>query len=113
LEAYNQDVKLSDGKERFCEPCTISKQHAILNHIPQERAKAKLDRIHINIAGGSATLPPAINNAIEDGEFDYKNANTPSFRGARYFIIITNDYSRYRWFFILKLKSNALQTFIN
>src|SRR5450755_1928930 len=25
LEAYNQDIKLSDGKERFCEPCTISK----------------------------------------------------------------------------------------
>jgi hypothetical protein len=96
LEAYNQDVKLSDGKERFCEPCTISKQHIIPSHIPQERAKAKFDRIHIDIAGGGATLPPAISNAIEDGEFDYKNADTPSLRGARYFMIITDDYSRYR-----------------
>ena len=113
LEAYNQNVKLSDRKKRFCELCTISKQHTIPSHIPQERAKAKLDRIHIDIASGDATLPPAISNAIEDSEFNYKNIDTPSLRGARYFMIITNDYSRYRWFFVLKLKSDALQTFIN
>jgi hypothetical protein len=50
---------------------------------------------------------------IEDGEFDYKNTDTLSFRGARYFIIITDDYSRYRWFFVLKLKSDPLQIFID
>jgi histone deacetylase 1/2 len=113
LEAFNHEIKLSDGKERFCEPCTISKQHAIPSHTPQERAKARLDLIHIDIAGGGATLPSTVATAMEDGEFDYKNADTPSLRGARYFMIIIDDYSRYRWFFILVNKSDALQTLID
>jgi hypothetical protein len=96
LESHNFDVKLSDGKTRFCELYTLGKQHAIPNHKSQSRAEAKLNRIHIDIAGGSATLPPTIAKAIEDSEFDYKNASQPSMRGARYFILITDDYSRYR-----------------
>jgi hypothetical protein len=28
----------------------------------------------------------------------------PTFKGAKYFMIITDDYSRYRWFFTLKRK---------
>ena len=31
----------------------------------------------------------------------------PTPRGAKYFMIITDDYSRYRWFFALKQKSDA------
>jgi hypothetical protein len=31
----------------------------------------------------------------------------PILKGAKYFIIITDDYSRYRWFFTLKRKSDA------
>jgi hypothetical protein len=30
-------------------------------------------------------------------------------KGAKYFMIITDDYSRYRWFFILKRKLNAVK----
>jgi hypothetical protein len=58
--------------------------------------EARLDRIHIDIDGGGATLPPAIAQAIDDSEFDYKDASQPSVRDARYFILITDDYSRYR-----------------
>jgi hypothetical protein len=96
LESHNFDIKLSNGKTRFCESYTLGKQYAIPNHEPQPRAEAKLDRIHINIAGGGATLPPAIAEAIEDSEFDYKNASQSLMRGARYFILITDDYFRYR-----------------
>jgi hypothetical protein len=48
---------MSDAKERFCEPCRYGKQTATPNHTPQARAKARLERIHIDLAGGGATLP--------------------------------------------------------
>jgi hypothetical protein len=32
---------------------------------------------------------------------------SPISKGAKYFMIITDDYSRYRWFFALKRKSDA------
>jgi hypothetical protein len=96
LESYNFDITLSDEKTRFCELCTLDKQYAIFNYELQSRAEIRLDRIHINIAGGGATLPSIIAKAIEDSEFDYENANQSSVRGARYFIFITNNYSRYR-----------------
>jgi hypothetical protein len=31
----------------------------------------------------------------------------PILKGAKYFMIIIDDYSRYRWFFVLKRKSDA------
>jgi Integrase core domain len=37
--------------------------------------------------------------------FDYNIP--PTLKGAKYFMIITDDYSRYRWFFALKRKSDA------
>jgi hypothetical protein len=96
LELFNFDIKLYDGKIRLCELYTLSKQYAISNHAPQIRAKTRLERIYIDIAGGGATLPPAIAKAIEKGEFDYKNASQFSLRDTRYFMMIINDYSRYR-----------------
>jgi hypothetical protein len=75
LESYNFDIKLSDGKARFCESYTLNKQHIIFNYESQPRAEARLDRIYINIVDGSATLSPAIIKAIENGEFDYKDAS--------------------------------------
>jgi hypothetical protein len=37
--------------------------------------------------------------------FDYNIPPIP--KGVKYFIIITDNYSRYRWFFTLKRKSDA------
>jgi hypothetical protein len=31
----------------------------------------------------------------------------PTFKGVKYFMIITDNYSRYRWFFALKRKLDA------
>jgi hypothetical protein len=96
LKSHNFDIKLSNGKAQFCELYTLNKQHIISSHKLQSRAKARLDRIHINIAGEGAILSPAITKAIKDSEFDYKNANQSLIRDARYFILIINDYFRYR-----------------
>jgi hypothetical protein len=96
LESYNFDIKLSDGKTRFCELCTLEKQYIIPNYESQPRAEVRFDRIYIDITGGDATLSPTIAEAIEDSEFDYKNASQSSVRDARYFIFIIDDYFRYR-----------------
>jgi hypothetical protein len=34
LATHNSQIKLANKKELFCESCTYSKQHAILNHKP-------------------------------------------------------------------------------
>jgi hypothetical protein len=96
LESHNFDIKLSDGKILFCELYTLGKQYIIPSHESQSREEIRLDRIYINIAGGDAILSSAITQAIEDSEFDYKNASQPSMRDARYFMLIINGYSRYR-----------------
>ena len=38
---------------------------------------------------------------------------TPSFEGAKYYLIITDDYTRYRWIRFLSQKSQALQELKN
>jgi hypothetical protein len=97
------EIKISDTKERFCEPCRYGKQIANPSHTSRTRAKARLDRIHINLISGGATLPPIIKtiNILNPGtvfeeKFDYELINITSIKDARYFMLITDDYSRYR-----------------
>jgi hypothetical protein len=113
-------IKMSDAKERFCESCRYGKQTANPSHTPRARAKARLDRIHINLVSGGATLPPTIKTisilnpgTVFEEEFDYELADVASTKGARYFMLITDDYSRYRWFFTMKNKADALQILID
>jgi hypothetical protein len=96
-------IKISNAKKRFCEPYRYGKQTANPSHTPKTRVKAKLDRIHINLTGGGATLSPIIKtvNILNSGtvfeeEFDYKLIDVASIKGARYFMLITDDYSKYR-----------------
>jgi hypothetical protein len=96
-------IKISDAKKRFCEPCRYGKQTANPNHTLKIRAKAKLDRIYINLADGNITLPLIMKTVnilnpdiIFEKEFDYELANVANIKGAHYFILITNNYSRYR-----------------
>jgi hypothetical protein len=102
LATYSSQIKLANNKELFCEPCTYGKQHAIPNHKPQPRVKAAFDLIHVDLSGGKKSLPKANSRMLT---FDDDIPPTP--KGAKYFMIITDDYSRYRWFFALKRKSDA------
>jgi Integrase core domain len=102
LATYSSQIKLANNKELFCELYTYSKQHAIPNYKPQPRAKAAFDLIHIDLNGGKKSLPKANSRILT---FDDNIPPTP--KGAKYFMIITDDYSRYRWFFALKRKSDA------
>lgn len=102
LATYSSQIKLANTKESFCEPCIYGKQHAIPNHEPQTRAKAMFDLIHIDLGGGRTTLPIANSRMLI-----FDDDITPTPKGAKLFMIITDDYSRYRWFFTLKHKSDA------
>jgi hypothetical protein len=102
LELYIK-IKISDIKERFCESYRYGKQTANFNYPPKIRVKTKLDRIYINLAGENATLPLIINffnifnlGTIFEEKFDYELVDITNIKDARYFILIIDDYSRYR-----------------
>ena len=100
-------VHLSTNKQTFCEPCTFGKQRTKLSHKQQERANAKLDFIHIDLAGGKSSLTED-SDILQIDLFDDEDI-PPTQKGSRYFMLITDDYSRYRWFFAMKYKSEAYQ----
>jgi hypothetical protein len=102
LATHSSQIKLANDKELFCESCTYNKQYAISNYEPQIRAETIFDLIHINLGGGKNSLLKANSRMLA---FDDDIPPIP--KGAKYFIIITDNYSRYRWFFILKRKLDA------
>jgi hypothetical protein len=104
LATHSSQIKLANKKELFCESCAYGKQYAIPNHKPQTRAEAAFDLIHINLDGGKNSLLKANSRILT---FDDDIPPIP--KGVKYFMIITDNYSRYRWFFILKRKSDAVK----
>jgi hypothetical protein len=61
------------------------------NYESQPRAKTAFDFIHIDLSSGRSILP----NANTDMLIFDKDI-PPIVKGSRYFIIITDDYTRYR-----------------
>jgi hypothetical protein len=70
-----------------CGACIQGKQHRIPSRDPMTRATTKLGLIHVDLGGGGNI--------------------TPSVGGAKYYMIITDDLTRYRWVYFLKYKSEA------
>jgi GAG-pre-integrase domain len=102
LATYSSQIKLANNKELFCELYTYGKQYAIPNHKSQSRAETAFDLIHIDLGGGKKSLLKANSRMLT---FD---DNIPfTLKGAKYFMIITDNYSRYRWFFAFKRKLDA------
>jgi hypothetical protein len=102
LILYNK-IKISDVKERFCESYKYKKLTANTSHTLKIRITAKLNRIYINLAGGNTTLPLIIkiinifnSDIIFEKEYDYELIDVTNIKSARYFILIIDDYSRYR-----------------
>ena len=67
--------------------------------------EAIFDLIYINLNDGRTSLLIANSRILI---FNDDIPLTPG--GSKYFMIITDDYSRYRWFFALKQKSDAAKT---
>lgn len=84
-------IKIHDnheGNHPRCEACIQGKQHRIPSRDQMSRATTKLGLIHVDLGGGGKILP--------------------SVGGSKYYMIITDDFTRYRWTYFLKYKSEAL-----
>jgi hypothetical protein len=83
----------------FCEICRKAKQRRQSSKDPAPRATKILARIHIDIAGGGATL-------------DCKDKEAPpGIKNIHYFMIITDDATRYQWVYTLRTRDEAIPTF--
>jgi hypothetical protein len=91
LATNSSQIKLANNKELFCESCAYGKQHAIPNHKSQTRADSIFDLIHVNLGGDKNSLPKTNSRMLT-----FNDDIPPIFKGAKYFMIITDDYSRHR-----------------
>jgi hypothetical protein len=73
--AKQLDYKLV-GTQQFCETCQLTKAQQKISHQPQEKTTAVGDLIHCDTVGP---------------------LSTPGYRGEKYFLLLTDDYSGYRW----------------
>jgi hypothetical protein len=87
-------IKIIGSKRlSFCEACTLAKQHKQSKKRPTRRATQRLARIFIDIAGGGETL--------KDPD---PNKEVLTMNGFKYFVLITDDATCFRWGFLLYSK---------
>lgn len=103
LESLVNGIALKGSSEQndFCEPCVYGKQHRTPSRVPMQRATAKFERIHTDLGGGGKTLNAETPGYVEGF------ADTPSIGNNHYYIVFTDDYTRFRWWYPLKSKSEA------
>ena len=101
LKLEQQKILKIKGRKTlaFCDICRQAKQRRQISKDPASRATKILARIHIVIAGGGATL-----NCKDEQA-------PPGIENTRYFLLITDDATRYRWFFTLRTTDEAIPTF--
>jgi hypothetical protein len=73
----------------FCDTCQKAKQTRHVSSTAAQRAVKPLAQIYIDIAGGGSSLGCSDNEA------------PPAAKGIRYFMIITDDATQYRWIYFL------------
>lgn len=76
----------------FCDSCKIGKLHQLPFANCPITAKQPLELVYSDVWGPAPMV---------------------SIGGYRYYIVFVDAYTRYSWLFLLKLKSDSLQTFIN
>ena len=90
LPSQATGIKIDDEvlASTVCESCIQGKQQRTPSRDQMTRVSAKLGLVHVDIGGGGHI--------------------TPSVGGAKYYMIVTDDLTRYRWVFFLKYKWEAL-----
>ncbi|CAH0718942.1 unnamed protein product, partial [Brenthis ino] len=83
-----QNIKFKNSKEETCLPCLKGKQHKFPFPLSTHRATKPGEVIHIDIGG-----------PIEE----------TSLGGAKFFLLIKDDYSKYRKVYFLKNKSQSIE----
>jgi hypothetical protein len=86
-----QEFRIRFSKKEFCETCVMAKQRRMPSKEPVERAKRPGQRIHVDLCGEGYTF--ASKELQKSAEFKELPASEG---GAKYFIVITDDFSRCR-----------------
>ena len=86
VTGFDLDTSSLDAS-KFCEPCVFAKHTRISSRHAITRVNAPFRRIHADFSGGGKTLP--------------------LLGGKHYFMVLTDDFTRYRWVFFLTKKSDA------
>jgi hypothetical protein len=97
-----QDFRIRFSKKEFYETCVMAKQRRMPSKKPAERAKRPGQRIHVDLCGGGYTF--ASKELQKSAEFEELLASEG---GVKYFIMMTDDFSRYRKTVPLKRKNEA------
>jgi transposase InsO family protein len=101
-ETAKEEFQVRTHKKELCEVCVMAKRKWKPNRVPAERAKRVGQRIHADLCGGGYTF--ASKELQQSAEFE----KLPSSEGgAKYFIVITDDFSRYCKTVPLKHKNEA------
>ena len=85
----------AETPQGVCEACVKGGQHRNVSRVKMTPTAAPLDLVHVDL-GGSWKMPRSVG-------------------GARYWLVLTDDFSRYRWVFTIHTKSEAhprLQEFL-
>ena len=85
-------IPCSPSTLSFCDSCKLGKYHQLPFICHDITTKGPLELIYSDVLGPSPTV---------------------SVKGFRYYIVFVDAYSRFTWLYPLKLKSDALPTFIS
>lgn len=103
-KALNFRISGSKSTSRwFCSDCVKANMKRKHPRQPMPRATRPFQRVYIDMAGGGRTV---------GGE--HTSDDDPSFLSRqhhRYFLLITDDATRYRWVYFLERKSDAVQSY--
>jgi Reverse transcriptase (RNA-dependent DNA polymerase) len=97
-------IVLAPGKKTFCEPCVLGRQRRRPNRTMQVMRATKVgQKLHMDLCGGGYTFA---SRETQEGEgFSELPASQG---GAKLFLVITDDYSRWRSVVPMKKKSDTV-----
>ena len=92
-----------------CTTCSQSKLTRQPSHLSFRPTTERLERIHVDLVGGGKTLELSAESTADT------DTPTISAGGNRYAMVLTDDYTKFRWIFFMARKDQAalqLQSFI-
>lgn len=89
-------MRCSKPDDFFCDICVRAKAHRAPGKQSISHSSSTLQLVHLDLAGGKQTLP----EGLVDSDEGLKSK-------VRYFLVLTDDFSRYRWIRFAVLKSEV------
>ena len=104
LKSARSEFRVRFEKQGVCETCIVAKQKRRPSREAVKRAERPGQRIHADTCGGGYSF--VSKEVQESAEFEDLPASEG---GAKYFIVMTDDFSRYRKTVVLKKKNEVEQ----